>query len=72
MSCQFTTMFSRLRGYPGKIAYRESWDEDKWLFVGTSGRNNRPVLYVHEGIHTDPYSVQQSDLFARDWEVEDG
>lgn len=72
MACQFTTMFNKLRNYPGKIAYREGWDEDKWLFIGVSDRNRHQTLYVHEGIHTDPYSVQQSDLFAHDWEVEDG
>ena len=34
--------------------------------------NKRLTLCVHDGIHSDPYSVQQTDLFASDWMVEDG
>ena len=34
--------------------------------------NRRQVLYIHDGIHSDVYSVQQSDLFMNDWEVEHG
>lgn len=64
-------MFNRLRSYPNQIAYRKDWDEDKWIFIGTTV-SKRQALLVHDGIHSDPYSVQQSDLFARDWEVEDG
>ena len=71
MACQFTTMFNKLRNNPKMIAYREGWNEDKYLFVGTL-MNKRLTLCVHDGIHSDPYSVQQTDLFASDWMVEDG
>ena len=68
---QFSTVLQRLRNNPGKIAYRKSWHGDDWIYIGL-GYNKRPVLYRHHGIHSDPYSVQQDDLFANDWEVEDG
>ena len=71
MAASFTTMFNKLRNYPNQIAYRKCWDDDKYLFIGTL-MNKRLTLCVHDGIHSDPYSVQQSDLFAHDWEVEDG
>lgn len=68
---QFHTMFGRLKNYQNMIAYRRSWDQDRYIYIGI-GVNGRPVLYLHDGVHSDPYSVQQEDLFANDWEVEDG
>ena len=67
----FSTMLNRLKGIPCRIAFRKCWDHDKWVFIGM-GPNDRQVLYLHDGIYSDPYSVQQSDLFMSDWEVEDG
>lgn len=71
MACNFSTMLNRLKNYPKMIAYRKGWEDDRWLYVGTMP-NRRQALYQHEGVHSDPYSVQQTDLFANDWEVEDG
>lgn len=67
----FSTMLTRLKNKPNHIAYREAWDSDRYLFIGY-GANRHRVLYVHDGIHSYPYSVQQPDLFMNDWEVEIG
>lgn len=72
MSVSFSTMLNRLKNYGGSIAYRKSWPEDRYIFVGTMPGNHRSVLMWHEDIHSMPYSIQQDDLFMNDWEVEDG
>lgn len=71
MSVSFSTMLNRLKNYDGMIAYRKGWDDDRWIYVGTLP-NRMQALYLHEGVHSYPYSVQQTDIFANDWEVEDG
>lgn len=71
MPCSFSTMLNRLKNYDGMIAYRNGWDDDRWIYVGVLP-NRMPTLYLHEGVHSYPYSVQQTDIFANDWEVENG
>lgn len=71
MGISFSTMLNRLKKDPTLIAYREQWDSDRYIYVGF-GMNRRQVLYIHDGVHSDVYSVQQSDLFMNDWEVEHG
>ena len=71
MSVSFSTMLNRLKNYDNMIAYRKGWDDDRWIYVGTLP-NRMQALYLHEGVHSYPYSVQQTDIFANDWEVEDG
>ena len=71
MASSFSTMLAKLKRDPGMIAYRKAWDPDRYVFIGY-GMNRRQVLYIHDGIKSDVYSVQQSDLFMNDWEVERG
>ena len=67
----FTSMWRHLRNRDGSIAFRSWWPEDDWIYIGTD-RNRKQVVYLHRGVHSWPYSFQQDDLFASDWEVEDG
>lgn len=65
----FWSVFNSMIRDKGLIAYREGWPDDRYITIKAMP-GGKMMIAVHDKNGFMPYSIQQEDLFIRDWEVE--